>query len=112
MLGGRRPPLSLPVIDVEAHPDGELLRLCNEACDIRAGSIHIEHEARGLPIPYETLIWPRISRWHELCAEIANTPAHTPEGIRGKARVLADVVALEEPLVASLVSDILGRTGA
>ena len=91
--------------------DGELLALCNEACDIHANSVRIEddYEAQGLPIPYEALIWPETARWHALCAEIAETPARTPEGMRAKARVLADVTALEEPLVASLCSDLLGR---
>jgi hypothetical protein len=92
--------------------DGELLALCNEACDIHAGSIRIEdeYESCGLRIPFESVIWPRTSRWHELCAAIADTPARTPEGMRAKARVLADVVALEEPMVASLCADLLGRT--
>ena len=91
--------------------DGKLLALCNEACDIHAETNRVEdeHEAQGLPVPYETLIWPRVCRWHELCAEIAETPAHTPEGMRAKARVLADVIALDDPLVASLCSDLLGR---
>jgi hypothetical protein len=91
--------------------DGELIGLCREACDIHAGSVRIEdeREAEGLPIPYKTLIYPRTDRWHELCAEIAETPALTPEGMRAKARVLADVVALDEPMVASLCNDLLGR---
>jgi hypothetical protein len=94
--------------------DGGLLALCNEACDIHAGSIRIEdeYESRGLDIPYETIIWPRTARWHDLCAEIVETPARTPEGIRAKARVLADVIALDEPMVASLCADLLGRAGA
>ena len=77
-----------------------------------AGSvrIEIEYEAKGLDAPHETIIWQRTSRWHELCAEIAATPARTPEGMRAKARVLADVIALDEPMVASLCSDLLGRT--
>ena len=39
-------------------------------------------------------------------------PARTPEGLRAKAIVLRRVVALEEPLVASLCRDLLGRIGA
>ncbi len=94
--------------------DGPLLALCNEACDIHAGSIRIEdeYESRGLSIPYETVIWPRTARWHDLCAEIVDTPARTPKGIRAKARVLADVIALDEPMVASLCADLLGRASA
>jgi hypothetical protein len=99
-------------VDKAQELDGELLALCNEACDIHAGSIRIEdeYEARGLRIPFETVIYPRTARWHDLCAEIAETPARTPEGIRAKARVLADVIALDEPMVASLCADLLGRS--
>jgi hypothetical protein len=94
-----------------AEWDGALLTLCNEACDIHAGSARIEddYESNGLPIPYETVIWPRTARWHDLCATIVDTPARTPEGMRAKARVLADVIALDEPMVASLCADLLGR---
>jgi hypothetical protein len=71
--------------------DGKLIRLCNEGCDIHAGSVRIEleHEARGLEAPFETVIWPRTARWHELCQQIVDAPARTPEGMRAKARVLA-----------------------
>ena len=40
---------------------------------------------------------------------IVVTPASTPEGIRAKAEVLAPVEALDVPMVASLVSDIIGQ---
>jgi hypothetical protein len=84
--------------------DGELLALCNTACDIHAGSIRIEdeYEAKGLDIPYAAIIRTRTRLWHELCDQIAATPA----------RVLADVIALEQPLVASLCADLLGRASA
>jgi hypothetical protein len=49
------------------------------------------------------------AEWQTLNRQIAIRPAFTPEGLRAKFEVLACVVALEEPLVASLVSDILGR---
>jgi hypothetical protein len=44
-----------------------------------------------------------------LVERIIFTPASTPEGIRAKAEVLAPVAALDGQMVASLVSDIIGR---
>lgn len=91
--------------------DAGLIALCDEACEIHAGSVQIEHEheAQGLPVPHETIIWPRTAKWHELCDTITDTPAETLEGMRAKARVLLDVIAMEEPMVASLCADLLGR---
>jgi hypothetical protein len=61
--GGRPPPFSLQVIDLDAHPDGLLLRLC--AC---AGRMRTAIE--------------------DLEAAIARTPALTIEGRRMKEMTL------------------------
>ncbi len=111
---------------VEAGPakaaelDGELLGLCDEAVALHAENVVATDsiDAAGLRLSSEEgaaaweAVYARSATWHELCAEIAALPARTPEGLRGKAIVLRRVVALEEPLVASLCRDLLGRAGA
>ena len=120
----RRHP-SLLLTAAEAGPakaaelDGELLSLCDEAVALHAENVAATDaiDAAGLPYssPQNVAVWTavyaRSATWHELCAEIAALPARTPEGLGGKAIVLRRVVALEEPLVASLCRDLLGRRG-
>ena len=100
--------------------DGELLALCNEAVALHEGSVaatdtmeaaELMHSGPGSAAAWDA-VYASTATWHELCAEIADLPARTPEGLLGKAKVLRRVVALEEPLVASLCRDILGRAGA
>jgi hypothetical protein len=100
----------------KAHePDGELIRMCNEAVKDHAASLKIERKIvtrLKYGTPESAAAWKaicaRTNRWFELCDRIADTPARTPEGIRAKASVLVPVVAMEEPLVASLCRDLLG----
>ena len=100
--------------------DGELLALCDEAVALHQGSVAATDaiDAPGLMqgSPKDEAAWEaayaRSATWRDLCEEIAALPARTPEGLVGKARVLRRVVALEEPLVASLCRDLLGRVGA
>lgn len=103
-----------------AELDGELLALCDEAVMLHEGSVAmtdaIEAADPALYGPGSKVAWEavyaRSDAWRDLCAQIAVLPARTPEGLIGKARVLRRVVALEEPLVASLCRDVLGRVGA
>jgi hypothetical protein len=92
--------------------DGELLALCREAVEIHAEADRMSL-AMDLPGGDTNEAWEaayaKSGRWRDICTEIADIPARTPEGLRGKAAVLADVVALDQPLVASLCSDLLGR---
>ncbi len=102
-----------------AELDGELLALCDEAVALhkRQETAFDAMEEAGLLLsnPANRPAWDAIyadtDTWHDLCAEIADLPARTPEGLIGKAKVLRRVVALEEPLVASLCRDLLGRAG-
>jgi hypothetical protein len=90
------------------HADAALVALCNEA-----DRLHYRTERAGDPMTRDAAADERVradvSTWHDLVEKITFTPAITPEGIRAKAEVLAPVVALNEPSVASIVSDILGR---
>ncbi len=103
-----------------AELDGQLLGLCDEAVALHAENVAATDaiDAAGLRLSSEEgaaaweAVYARSATWHDLCAEIAALPARTPEGLRGKAIVLRRVVALEEPLVASLCRDLLGRAGA
>ncbi len=113
---------------VEAGPakaaelDGELLALCDEAVALHeAGDVALETLLDAVqdgtrPAVAKGDDWEAVyaesATWHDLCAQIADIPARTPEGLLGKAKVLRRVVALEEPLVASLCRDLLGRVGA
>ncbi len=102
-----------------AELDGELLALCDEAVALHKENVAATDaiEAAGLMHsgPGSAAAWAvvyhRSATWRDLCAEIADLPARTPEGLIGKAKVLRRVVALEEPLVASLCRDLLGRAG-
>ncbi len=92
--------------------DGELLALCREAVENHAESVRADdflEQHGGDEQAHQEAMYVRVNRWHEVCAQIAEIPARTPEGMRGKAAVLADVIALESPMVASLCSDLLGR---
>ena len=103
-----------------AELDGELLALCDEAVALHeaGNAIYDRIERTGLThaSPEGAAAWNSIyngsATWRDLCAEIADMPARTPEGLRAKAVVLRRIVALEEPLVASLCRDLLGRVGA
>ena len=46
--------------------DGQLLALCDEACDIQAytNRIEEEHDAQGLPVPYECGRSRRLRKQH------------------------------------------------
>ncbi len=105
-----------------AELDGELLSLCDEAVALHASSDVATDRlldaiqdgtrpavARGNDWD---AVYAQTAAWHALCARIADIPARTPEGLIGKAKLLRRVVALEEPLVASLCRDLLGRAGA
>ena len=103
-----------------AELDGNLLALCNEAVALHEASTDATDAIMATDPPLARLqstaawkaVYARSATWHELCAEIADMPARTPEGLRAKAIVLRRVIALEEPLVASLCRDLLGRIGA
>ena len=105
-----------------AELDGELLALCDEAVALHAAS---DAALETLLDAVQDGTRPAVARgddwddvyaqsaaWREVCARIADIPARTPEGLLGKATVLRRVVALEEPLVASLCRDLLGRISA
>ena len=102
--------------------DGELLALCDKAVALHAASDAVlETLLNAVQDGTRTAVvrgddWDDVytqsSTWQEVCARIADIPARTPEGLVGKATVLRRVVALEEPLVASLCRDLLGRVGA
>jgi hypothetical protein len=94
------------------HPDAAVIGWCNEANALHhtISKLTQKADAEGRFIPGRAPeIRPKCDAWHDLVERITFTPAASPEGIRAKAEVLATVVALDEPEVASLVSDILGR---
>ena len=103
-----------------AELDGRLLGLCDKAVALHAENVAATDaiDAAGLHLSSEegAAVWEAVyaksATWHELCAEIADIPARTPEGSIGKVKVLRRVVALEEPLVASLCRDLLGSARA
>ena len=105
-----------------AELDGELLALCHEAVALHdAGDAMLEALLDAVQDGSRPgvaggndwdAMYAQSATWHELCAQIADIPARTPEGLVGKATVLRRVVALDEPLVASLCRDLLGRAGA
>ncbi len=103
-----------------AELDGELLALCDEAVALHEGDVAIidAMEAANLSLcgPRGKTAWEAVyahsDTWRDLCEQIAALPARTPEGLVAKAKVLRRVVALEEPLVASLCRDVLRRVGA
>ena len=103
-----------------AELDGELLALCDQAVAIHEQDAvafdAIEDAGLEMNSPAGKAAWDAIyarsATWRDLCDRITDLPARTPEGMAGKAKVLRRVVALEEPLVASLCRDILGRAGA
>lgn len=103
-----------------AELDGDLLALCDEAVALHEtgtaawGTLDAS-ELSGTDVEPEAawnMVYAHSATWHDLCEQIAALPARTPEGLVGKAKVLRRVVALEEPLVASLCRDLLGRAGA
>jgi hypothetical protein len=100
-------------VDVPAdHTDAKVIALCNEANALHrvVDRLTQKADAEGRFLPGRAPeIPPKVAAWHDLVERITFTPAATPEGIRAKAEVLATVVALDAPEVASLVSDILGR---
>ena len=103
-----------------AELDGELLALCDEAVALHQESVAATDAIDTANLPFSSredraaweAVYVRSATWRELCEQIAALPARTPEGLVGKARVLRRVVALEEPMVASLCRDLLGRVGA
>ncbi len=100
--------------------DGELLALCDEAVALHQESVAAADAIDAANLPFSSrkgraaweAVYARSATWRELCEQIAALPARTPEGLVGKACVLRGVVALEEPMVASLCRDLLGRAGA
>jgi hypothetical protein len=90
------------------HADAALVALCNEANRLyyrtqQAGDFMDRDQETDDRVAVD------VSTRRGLVEQITFTPATTPEGIRAKAEILATVVALQEPMVASIVSDILGR---
>jgi hypothetical protein len=103
-----------------AELDGELLSLCTEAVALHEQQMAANDAIQAFGLLSSSpegraawdAIYARTPLWDDLCDQIADLPARTPEGLRGKAMVLRRSVALEEPLVASLCRDVLGRAGA
>jgi hypothetical protein len=95
------------------HPDAELVALCNEATALYYGNNHrvtVAHATGKSGDPeHRRDVAARVAARDEIVQRIVFLAAITPEGMRAKAEVIARVQALTDPLLASLVSDLVGR---
>jgi hypothetical protein len=95
------------------HPDAELVALCNEATTLYYGTNHIvtvAYAAGRLRDPeHRRDVASRVAARDKIVQRIVFISATTLDGVRAKAEILAPVQAMTDPLIASLVTDLVGR---
>ena len=103
------------------NPDALLLRLCAAAAEADRTSELLVDAVRDLPLsaPISKAVWAKshrlIESYHAALATVVRTTAHTPEGLRAKARFLLAHLendGEDSEIARSLARDVLGRASA